>query len=305
MTGYHFPPAGLPSDWPHREHSRLVSVGKMQWHVQIDGRGPVVVLLHGTGASAHSFADVVTRLGSGVTVIVPDLPGHGFTSGAAPADLTLPLMARALDELLGALDVPEVSLVVGHSAGAALALRWQLMTSRLAGEVVGLNPALIAPPQAYSSYIGPVIAPIASSGLTASLLVALGQHTRLIDHLIDGTGSKLTALQRRRYSILFERPSHVQGALSFMAAADLPALLDECRARDPKATFVVGGEDRWLPKARLLKVIAENFPRSSVISVKAGHLFHEEDAARAAEIILSALRGANEPAARFSNPAPS
>jgi len=54
-----------PSDlvsWPNHEISRMVEAAGMRWHVQQAGSGPVLLLLHGTGASAHSWRDVVPRL---------------------------------------------------------------------------------------------------------------------------------------------------------------------------------------------------------------------------------------------------
>lgn len=43
-----------PPDWPHREFSRSIRSGEIDWHVQVAGRGPTVLLLHGTGSSTYS-----------------------------------------------------------------------------------------------------------------------------------------------------------------------------------------------------------------------------------------------------------
>ncbi|MEY2735806.1 MAG: hypothetical protein RLZ58_1215, partial [Pseudomonadota bacterium] len=60
-------------DWPHRARSRFVGAAGLRWHVQRFGTGaPVatsgaapgaatqakVLLVHGTGASTHSWRDV-------------------------------------------------------------------------------------------------------------------------------------------------------------------------------------------------------------------------------------------------------
>jgi magnesium chelatase accessory protein len=36
--------------WPHATASRRIMAGGMTWHVQVLGQGPVLLLLHGTGA---------------------------------------------------------------------------------------------------------------------------------------------------------------------------------------------------------------------------------------------------------------
>ena len=43
------------------------------------GQGPVVLLIHGTGAASHSWRGLAPLLASDFTLIAPDLPGHGFT----------------------------------------------------------------------------------------------------------------------------------------------------------------------------------------------------------------------------------
>ena len=36
--------------WPHHASSRFVEAHGLRWHVQAAGSGPLVLLLHGTGA---------------------------------------------------------------------------------------------------------------------------------------------------------------------------------------------------------------------------------------------------------------
>ncbi len=43
-------------DWPNREASRFIEADDITWHVQIMGAGPVLLLLHGTGASTPFLA---------------------------------------------------------------------------------------------------------------------------------------------------------------------------------------------------------------------------------------------------------
>jgi magnesium chelatase accessory protein len=84
-----------------------------------------ILLLHGTGASAHSWRDVAPALARHHRVIVPDLPGHAFTQRPPAAGLSLPGMAAALGALLQTLEATP-AVIVGHSAGAAIAARMAL-----------------------------------------------------------------------------------------------------------------------------------------------------------------------------------
>ena len=48
----------LPT-WPLHEHSQRLHHPPHQWHVQEMGHGPVALLLHGAGASTHSWRDMI------------------------------------------------------------------------------------------------------------------------------------------------------------------------------------------------------------------------------------------------------
>lgn len=283
------PPVRVPRDWPHRAFSRSIAVGKLDWHVQVAGRGPTLLLLHGTGSSAHTWADVLPELAGDATVVAPDLPGHAFTTGAPLASLTLPRIAADLDALLAALDVAPVAVVAGHSAGAALALRWSLSTARPPRAIVGFNPSLVPPPALYTSLLSPVVTPVATSSLVTRSLASLGARTRLVGRLLDSTRSAIPSAQRERYARLFRAPSHLCGTMGFMAGADLPALLDAASLLAIPTTFVLGAQDPWVPERPLRAVIARRFPAAKVLRWEGGHLLHEAEPARAAALLREAL----------------
>ncbi len=114
--------------WPNRAFSRFVRAGGLRWHVQVIGQGgtderPIVLLLHGTGASTHSWRALAPLLARRCTVVALDLPGHGFTGTSAKAEgFSLPAVASGIADLFRVLDLSP-ALVAGHSAGAAVAAR--------------------------------------------------------------------------------------------------------------------------------------------------------------------------------------
>ena len=282
-------PARVPADWPQRKLSRSVKVGPIDWHVQVGGHGPLLLLLHGSGASAHSWAELLPHLLPHASVVVPDLPGHGYTRGADMARLTLPLIAADLDALLAALGAERPVLVVGHSAGAALGLRWALLTQQRPRALVGFNPSLVPPPAAYTAWLAPLINPLATSAPMAALLATFSRNTGLVDRLLGSTGSELSPAQRERYARLFADPAHVRGTMNFMAVADLEALQVDGRALALALTFVLGTHDAWVPEGPLRKVIAAAFPAAEVLAWPGGHLLHEAEPARAAALVLERL----------------
>lgn len=293
------PRRDLPTDWPWREASIFVRTGRLRWHLQFHpsarpAKG-ILVLLHGTGSSTHSWADLVSGLTPHSCVLTIDLPGHGFTLGASHSELTIPGMAQALQELFVAVGARGDLTLVGHSAGAPLAIQWaldhaaskdgQLMLSR----IIGLNPSLVPPPPLYTLMLGPVITPLATSTPVTGLLAFMAANTRMVDQLLDSTASRIPDAQRARYKALFTKSHHVQGSMGFMAAADLPSLLSKGQRVTVPVDFLLGAQDPWVREAPLREVIARHFPRARTQVWPGGHLLHEERPADVARMITEAI----------------
>jgi pimeloyl-ACP methyl ester carboxylesterase len=90
--------------------------------------GPVLVLVHGLGASGRTWSPLSELLAASARVVVPDLRGCGASSrGTAPYTL-----ARAADDIEGvarALGL-ERYVLVGHSLGGVIVQ--ELLTRHLA-----------------------------------------------------------------------------------------------------------------------------------------------------------------------------
>jgi magnesium chelatase accessory protein len=153
-------------DWPHRDASRFIEAAGLRWHVQIMGQGPVALLLHGTGASTHSFRDLAPLLAKRFTVVMPDLPGHGFTATpATSAGFTLPGVSAGVGTLLDILQMRPI-VAVGHSAGAAIAIRMALDGLIEPAAIISLNGALLPYPIPSTGIVGAAARAVWSSPLT-------------------------------------------------------------------------------------------------------------------------------------------
>ena len=286
----------IPNQWPLRNLSHSVRAGGFDWHVQIakaSATNPVhaqktLVLLHGTGSSAHSWAELIPELSQHYIVIAPDLPGHGFTVSHQPQTLSLSVIANALAELLRTLKVDHVDAMIGHSAGATLALQYAL-SHPPPTRIVGLNPSLVNLPSFYHSFLAPLINPIATSSFVSSLIADFLPLTSMIDKLLDSTNSKLNGIQKERYKILFKEKNHINVSLNFMAATDIPELLKRAPEITAELTFLVANQDSWVRKEELMSVLHRYFPASHIIQEDGGHLFHEANPLQALQIIEAAL----------------
>ena len=90
-----------------------------------EGEGEVVVLLHGsgTGASGHTNfkKNFIALKNAGFRVILPDLPGYGFSSKPDNVVYSMDYFNQKIIELLDILDVHKFSLI-GNSLGGALSI---------------------------------------------------------------------------------------------------------------------------------------------------------------------------------------
>jgi pimeloyl-ACP methyl ester carboxylesterase len=86
------------------------------------GSGPPLLLLHGIGNSAQTWAGVIDRLAAHHTVLAPDLLGHGW-SDKPRGDYSIAGYANGMRDLLSVLDLEQVT-VVGHSLGGGIALQF-------------------------------------------------------------------------------------------------------------------------------------------------------------------------------------
>ncbi|MDT8345771.1 MAG: alpha/beta fold hydrolase [Thermohalobaculum sp.] len=274
--------------WPHAAASRFIRAGGIEWHVQVAGEGPDLLLLHGTGAAGMSWRDLFVPLSRRFRVVVPDLPGHGFTQTPPVGGLSLPGMSRLLGELMGALGASP-ALAVGHSAGAAVLCRMVLDARIAPRAIVAFNGAFL-PFKGMAGQVFPPLARLLVLNPIAPRFFALGAVTdpASIERLIVGTGSRLDAQGLALYRRLIRAPGHVAAALRMMASWDLVPLVADLPRLGLPLTLVVGADDRAVSPAEAAE-IAARVPGARVVTLPGlGHLAHEEDPARALGLIVEA-----------------
>lgn len=263
-------------DWPHRDHSRFHTAGGVDWHVQVAGTGPALLLLHGTGASSHSWRDLLRPLASTFTVVVPDLPGHGFSSAPGHRDgYTLPGVARSMLALLEQLGVAP-SWVMGHSAGAAIGVRMAVERGLALRHLVAVNGALLPLPGMPVPLFSLAARVLGSTPLIATLVARRATETDAVRRLIGNTGSRIGPEGMALYQKLMRDRDHVRGVLSMMGQWDLRLLERDLPRLEVPLLLAVGGNDRTVPPTEAQRILRLQ-PRARIESFQdLGHLAHEE-----------------------------
>jgi len=271
------------ADWPNRQTSALIEAHGLRWHVQIMGDGPELLLLHGTGASTHSWRGLAPLLARRFRVVAPDLPGHGFTPARGAVTQSPPGMARAVTALLAKIGFAQ-QVVVGHSAGAAVMARLCLDGAIAPKLLVSLNGAL-EPFGGAGGHVFPALAKLIFLNPLTPRFFAWTATRERVSGLLDGTGSRIEPEGIDLYWRLLRNPAHVEGALAMMANWDLEPLRREFSKLKTRVALVAAANDMTIPPAAARRVKAL-LPDAEVLEINdLGHLAHEEAPQRFADLV--------------------
>jgi len=236
-----------------------------------------MLLLHGTGSGNFSWRGLLPLLAEHFTVIAPDLPGHAFSGRGPEGTLSLPGMSEGLRALMRQLDLtPQV--IVGHSAGAAIAAHMALNIDSLAhSTLIGLNPAWL-PLHGVSSWLfGPAAKLAQLNPLSAWATAKMAAQPGAVSRWIERTGSTLDAQGIDLYSSVLRNSGHVHGVLSMMAAWRLKPLAARLQDLRNPVYMAIAGNDQTVPPS-LADDACQRMPHAQkIIQNELGHLAHEQD----------------------------
>ena len=298
-------------DWPHRDASRFVQAAGLRWHVQqFEGPGPnapVAVLIHGTGASTHSWRGLIAFLTPHFKVLAMDLPGHAFTdlpsSGAGSPQLSLPGMAAALAVLLETLNL-KPDMVIGHSAGAAVAARMCLDALIAPQLLVSINGAFLPLGGLAGQLFSPAAKLMSALPFVPTVFSWQASNPAVLQKLIGSTGSTLDAEGMALYGRLVRNSGHAAGALGMMANWDLVRLSNDMPKLTTRLALVVGNNDQTVPprQAHRLAALWSASPMARRPQLTQfpglGHLAHEERPDLMAKLVIEQFQLAQQAPAR-------
>ena len=260
-----------------RAPADIVTVAGTPLHVRDDGPkdAPAVLLLHGFGASLHTWEPWAQALAAKHRVLRVDLPGHGLSPPDTSGDYT---DTRSLQLLLALLDARGIqrASVIGNSMGGRIAWTLAVRHPERVDKLVLVSPDGFASPGYFEYGKAPEVSPLLQLMRVAlprpllrmSLAPAYVNNEVLDDallaryhDLLRAPGARQAMLQRMRQTVL----------------VDPVPLLKTVRA----PTLLLWGEqDAMIPIANAddyLKAI----PGSTLVRLPGlGHLPHEEDPVR-------------------------
>ena len=256
-----------------RSASDLVEVDGQLLHLRVDGptTAPALVLLHGMGASLHTWEDWAQSLAGEYRVIRLDLPGSGLSPPDSKNDYsdlrTLHLLLAVMDRL----EVPRASFI-GNSMGGRLA--WA-MAAQHPDRVVKL--VLVSPDGFASPGFEYDKAPEVPGWLQAMRYLLPRAVLRMNLLPAYANPDKLTAALLDRYHDLMRAPGARAALLQRMQQTVLRDPVPLLHKIQAPTLLLWGEQDRMIPIANAddyLKAVAG----SRLVRLPGiGHLPQEED----------------------------
>jgi magnesium chelatase accessory protein len=284
----------IPLDWPDCSASRHILCAPHLWHVQEVGHGPTVLLIHGAGGAGHSWRGLTPLLRDHYRIITVDLPGQGFTRLGAKHRCGLDAMAQDLHQLIQQQGWQPLA-VIGHSAGAAIALR--LAEIAPFKGIIGINAAL-GQFQGVAGWLFPAMAKIlAAAPFVAQIFSRIAGNPARVASLLTSTGSHIDAKGQAMYLHLLRMPSHVDATLAMMANWNLDGLSDRLAQHKIPCLMLTASNDRAVPADVSQKAAAKMSNAHWHDIAGYGHLLHEEAPELVAPLILEFLSKLHTPEA--------
>lgn len=114
-------------------------------HYEESGAGPVILFVHGWGASWKFWRSAMARLSARFRCIALDLAGFGDSGKPAGwSSYTMEAQAVSLRRFLDALEIPKVTLV-GHSMGGMISALFALLFGHRAAGLATVNAPIEGP----------------------------------------------------------------------------------------------------------------------------------------------------------------
>jgi pimeloyl-ACP methyl ester carboxylesterase len=238
---------------------------------ELQGKGQLVLLLHGWGDSAKGLRGLHQQLAKKYQVLALDLPGFGATE--APKDIwDLDNYARFVGALMTKLKLQQPYAIVGHSNGGALAVRAISLQTLKPQKLILLAASGVRTNNQLKRFLLKIVA---KTGNIATIWMPERQRQALRKSLYGVAGSDMLVAPHLQDTF---KKTVRQDVQADAVAVDVPTLLIYA-ANDDAIPLADGRQYKSLIKGSRLEVIPD-----------AGHFVHldqPKDVARLIEGFLT------------------
>lgn len=264
--------------------SQTIDVDGMPVHYRDVGQGKPIVLLHGTGASLHTWDGWSNALADSFRLISVDLPAFGMTGPHPDRDYSIESYVDFVDELVEQLGVDSFALA-GNSLGGLIAWAYTAAHADKVSELILLDPSGF-PGKSAADQAPPLPIRLAQHPITAVLLTRLTPKFIIKNSLLEvyADDSKVKPALVDRY---FEMSLREGNRQAFVDRSNTVRKIDTLLLHSiTQPTMILWGEqDQWIP-VRDAERFAALLPHDTLIVLpNVGHVPMEEEPIATANII--------------------
>ena len=270
--------------------SSFISIDGINVHYRDVGKGEAILLIHGTGASLHTWEKWIDILSPGYRVISFDLPGFGLTGPDPNHNYQISRYTAILDSLMVKLKVDSFH-IAGNSLGGLVAWRY---TSQFPQKILTLNLIDAAglpqlgkkPPFIFQLAKLPVLSTLMQKVTPKSIIENSMLDVYKNDHLVT---EKLID----RYFELSLREGNRTAFVKRMSQLNEKLDINDLKKITAPVLIQWGKDDRWIPLAKgyeFKKII----PKAELKIYDSGHVPMEENPMETVEDYMIFLKKSKE-----------
>jgi len=268
-----------------------MKINRMMVHYRDEGEGPILLLVHGTFSSLHTFDAWTRKLKSTFRIIRLDLPGFGLTGPNKKGDYRVGTYLKFLAKFLNNLEIKKCH-IVGSSLGGWVAWEFALKYPKMVDKLVLIGaagyfidqklplPFLLAQTPFLSEFVKHITP---RSMVERFVREVYGDKNKVTEELVD-----------RYYDMLTSRGNRQ----AFVDLVNTRYEMHGDRVRNIKTPTLIlwGGDDTWVTLKNAL-AFDEDLPNSKLIIYDGvGHIPMEEIPNRSAKDTKAFLLNGSLPA---------
>ena len=270
--------------------SSFISIDGINVHYRDVGKGEAILLIHGTGASLHTWEKWIDILSPAYRVISFDLPGFGLTGPDPNHNYQISRYTAILDSLMVKLKVDSFH-IAGNSLGGLVAWRYttqfpqKILTLNLI-DAAGLPQPGKNPPFIFQLAKLPVLSTLMQKVTPKSIIENSMLDVYKNDHLVT---EKLID----RYFELSLREGNRTAFVKRMSQLNEKLDINDLKKINAPVLIQWGKDDRWIPLAKgyeFKKII----PKAELKIYDSGHVPMEENPMETVEDYMIFLKKSKE-----------
>ena len=270
--------------------SFFISIDGLNVHYRDVGKGEAILLIHGTGASLHTWEKWIDILSPGYRVISFDLPGFGLTGPDPNHNYQISRYTAILDSLMVKLKVDSFH-IAGNSLGGLVA--WYY-TTQFPQKILTLN-LIDAAGLPQSGKKPPFIFQLAKLPVLSTLLQKVTPKSIIKNSILDVYKNDQLVTEKLidRYFELSLREGNRTAFVKRMSQLNEKLDISDLKKITAPVLIQWGKDDRWIPLAKGY-AFKKFIPKAELKIYNSGHVPMEENPMETVKDYMKFLKKSKE-----------